>query len=78
MGSKNLVLKFRSVKSIVKAPANTGIAKINRKEVTAIHQTNILVRSKFITPVRILTLVIRKLIDAIIEEAPPIWRDKIT
>jgi len=72
IGSKNLVLKLRSVNSIVNPPASTGIAKTNKKEVTAMHQANIPVRSSLITSVRIPTLVIKKLIDAIIEEAPPI------
>ena len=39
-GSKNVVLKFLSVKSIVIAPAKTGKAKTNNIVVSNIDQTN--------------------------------------
>ena len=39
-GSKNVVLKLRSVKSIVIAPANTGTANNNRTTVTKTLHTN--------------------------------------
>lgn len=44
-GSKNDVLKLRSVKSIVIAPARTGKDSNNKKTVTKIDQTNNLTRS---------------------------------
>ena len=69
-GSKNLVLKFRSVSNIVIAPANTGRDKSNRKEVTNIDQTNNLTRSKLIAEERILKIVVIKLIEANKDEAP--------
>jgi hypothetical protein len=42
-GSKKEVLKFRSVKSMVKPPANTGREKINKNPVINMDQTKSLI-----------------------------------
>ena len=69
-GSKNVVLIFRSVRSIVIAPAKTGRESRSRKAVIKTDQTNRGKRSKDIPGVRILMIVVIKLIEARIEEAP--------
>ena len=61
---------FRSVNNIVIAPANTGKDKSRRKVVIKIDQTNKGVRSKVIPGARIFIIVVIKLIEAIMEEAP--------
>jgi hypothetical protein len=69
-GSKNDVFRFRSVKSIVIAPANTGKDKSNSKAVRTTDQTNKGIRSKVIPIDRILITVVIKLIAPRIEEIP--------
>ena len=76
-GSKNVVLIFRSVKSIVIAPANTGKDNNSKNAVTNTDQTNRGRRSNDIPGVRILIIVVIKLIEAKIEEAPARCREKI-
>jgi len=76
-GSKKLVLKFRSVKSIVIAPANTGKERRSKKAVTNTDQTNKLSRSKVIPGERILKIVVIKLIAPKIEDIPAKCKEKI-
>lgn len=76
-GSKNVVLIFRSVKSIVIAPAKTGRESNNKNAVTKTDQTNRGNRSKDMPGVRILIIVVMKFMEARIEEAPARWREKI-
>lgn len=76
-GSKNEVLKFRSVRSIVIAPANTGRDKSNRTAVMSTLQTNKGIRSKEEEPDRILIMVVIKLIAPKIEDTPAKWSEKI-
>lgn len=76
-GSKNEVLKFRSVNNIVMAPAKTG--KDNKSKIAVIKtdQTNRGIRSRDIPNDRILIMVVIKLIAPRIEEAPAKWSEKI-
>lgn len=76
-GSKKVVLIFRSVKSIVIAPASTGKDKSNKNVVTKTDQTNKGNRSKEIPGARILIIVVINFIEAKIEEAPARCREKI-
>jgi len=76
-GSKNLVLKFRSVKSIVIAPAKTGKDNNNKIAVVNTDQTNNGVFSIDILLGFIFIIVEIKLIAPRIEEIPAKWREKI-
>lgn len=76
-GSKKVVFIFRSVNSMVIAPAKTGSDNKSKKVVTNTDQTNRGSRSKEIPGARILIIVVIKLIEAKIEEAPAKWREKI-
>jgi len=76
-GSKKVVLIFRSVRSIVIAPARTGRESRRRKAVINTDHTNRGRRSKDIPGVRILIIVVIKLIEARIEEAPARCREKM-
>lgn len=69
-GSKNEVFKFRSVRSIVIAPANTGKESKRRRAVIATDQTNKGIRSKVIPVDRILITVVIKLTAPRIDEIP--------
>jgi hypothetical protein len=71
------VLKFRSVSSIVIAPANTGRDNNKSTAVIKTDQTNKGIRSKFIILARIFKIVVIKLIAPKIEEIPAMWREKI-
>lgn len=71
------MLKFRSVSSIVIAPANTGKESNSRIAVILTAQTNKGIRSKIIPLVRILIIVVMKLIAPKIEEIPARCREKI-
>jgi hypothetical protein len=64
------VLKLRSVRSIVIAPANTGRDKSNRTAVIKTDQTNKGIESSVIEEDRIFKIVVIKLIAPRIEEAP--------
>jgi hypothetical protein len=64
------VLKFRSVKSIVIAPANTGTANKRRTTVTRILQTKRGIRWKLIPGARMFRIVVIKFTAPKIEEAP--------
>jgi len=68
---------FRSVNNIVIAPAKTGRDKISNKVVTPTLQTNNGSRSIVIPLERIFKIVLIKLIDPIIEEAPAKCKLKI-
>lgn len=70
MGSKNDVLRFRSVKSIVIAPANTGRERSRRITVIKTLHTNSGRRSNVNVSARMLITVDIKLIAPRIDEAP--------
>lgn len=72
------MLKFRSVSSIVIAPAKTGRERRRRNAVTSTDQTNKLSRSNVIPGERILIIVVIKLIAPRIDDIPAKWREKIT
>lgn len=76
-GSKNEVLKFRSVRSIVIAPASTGSESSNKIAVIITDQTNKGICSKLIDDGCILRIVEIKLIAPKMEEIPAKWREKI-
>lgn len=76
-GSKNAVLKFRSVKSIVMAPAKTGSERSNKIAVIFTDQTNKVIRSRGIPSQRIFKIVEIKLMAPKIEEAPAKCSEKI-
>jgi hypothetical protein len=69
-GSKKLVFKFRSVNSIVIAPANTGKESNNNTAVITTDQTKRGIRSKEIPSDRILITVVIKFTAPKIEEIP--------
>jgi len=69
-GSKNDVFRFRSVSSIVIAPAKTGSDRRSKIAVKKTDQTNRGVRSQVIPVVRILIIVVMKFTAPKIEEAP--------
>lgn len=76
-GSKNEVLRFRSVRSMVIAPANTGRVKSRRITVMITDHTNKGIRSRRMPFQRILIIVVMKLTAPRIDEAPARCREKI-
>lgn len=76
-GSKNDVLRFRSVRSMVMAPARTGRVRRRRSTVRITAQTNRGIRSSRIPFHRMLIIVVIKLIAPRIDAAPARWREKI-
>jgi len=76
-GSKKDVLKFRSVNSIVIAPANTGRESNNKKAVIKTDHTNNGIFSNDIDFDRMLIIVVMKLIAPKMEEIPAKCKDKI-
>lgn len=76
-GSKNEVLKFRSVNNIVIAPASTGRDSNKRTAVIKTDQTNKGIESRDIEEDRMFIIVVMKLIAPKIEDAPAKWRLKI-
>lgn len=70
MGSKKVVFILRSVRSMVMAPAKTGKDKRSRIVVRKIDQTKRGSRSIVIPGLRIFIIVVIKLMEAIIEDAP--------
>lgn len=76
-GSKKAVLMFRSVRSIVIAPARTGRDRRRRTAVIFTAQMNRGIRSSWSPFHRILIIVVIKLRDPRIEETPARWREKI-
>jgi len=77
VGSKNDVLKLRSVNNIVMAPANTGKANSNSNVVMKTDQTNNGICSNFIFFARIFKMVVMILIAPKIDEIPAKCREKI-
>ena len=73
-GSKNAVLKLRSVKSIVIAPANTGNDRSNKNAVIKTDHTNKGVLWKYIPKDLMFIIVVIKLMAPAIEEAPAICK----
>jgi hypothetical protein len=71
-GVKNLVLKLRSVRSMVIPPAKTGRERTKRIAVKKILQINSGISGHVIPRLRKLIIVHRKLIEPPIEEAPAI------
>jgi hypothetical protein len=70
-GSKKEVLKLRSVRSIVIAPANTGNLVINKRAVIAnAHSINGIFLKENLLLIRLHRIVVKKLILPMIEEAP--------
>jgi len=76
-GSKNDVLKFRSVSNIVIAPANTGKDNNNSTAVIITDHTNSGIFSNLIDIGRIFKIVVIKLIAPKIEEIPAKCKEKI-
>jgi len=76
-GSKKEVLKFRSVKSIVIAPANTGKESSRRIAVKRTDQTNNGMISIVIPSLRILEMVVIKFADPKILLTPARCKEKI-
>ena len=72
-----MVLKFRSVSSIVKAAARTGKEKAKRKEVIKTDHTNKGTLDQDIPTVFILKIVTIKLIAPKIEETPAMCKLRI-
>lgn len=76
-GSKNDLLKFRSVSSMVILPAKIGRDSSSMIVVIAIAHTNSGTCSGLILGFFMLMIVAMKLIDLMIEEIPATWREKI-
>jgi len=76
-GSKNEVLKFRSVSNIVIAPASTGKDNNSKIVVRNTDHTNRFKRSQVIPGARILITVVMKLIAPKIEDTPATCNEKI-
>jgi len=77
VGSKNDVLKLRSVNSIVMAPANTGKANNSNNVVINTDQTNSGICSNFMFFARIFKMVVIILIAPKIDETPARCNEKI-
>lgn len=77
LGSKKVVLKFRSVSSIVIAPANTGSLSSKSTVVINTDHTNKGICSSFIAYGCMFKMVVIKLIEPKILEMPARWRLKI-
>jgi len=77
VGSKNEVLKFRSVRSMVIAPASTGRDRSKRIAVINTDQINKGIESKDIDLLRIFKIVVIKLIAPKIEDIPARCKEKI-
>jgi hypothetical protein len=69
-GSKNDVLKLRSVNNIVIAPARTGRDSRSRMAVIRTDHTNSGMESRFMVEDRMFMIVVIKLIAPKMEEAP--------
>jgi len=74
---KNTVLKLRSIRSIVIAPAKTGKERSSRKAVIRILQTKSGIMYRGIPCARMLKIVTMKLMAPRIEEIPAKCRLKI-
>lgn len=71
------MLRFRSVNSIVIAPARTGRDRRRRIAVIRMDHTNRGILSREILELCIFIIVEIKLIAPIIEDIPAMWREKI-
>ena len=69
-GSKKAVFRFRSVKSIVIAPARTGRDRISRRAVIPVAQINRGIRSNCRPFHRMLTIVVMKFRDPRMDDTP--------
>lgn len=76
-GSKKEVFKFRSVKSIVIAPARTGRDSKRSRAVSTTAHTKRGIRSNVIPVERILITVVIKFTAPRIDEIPARWREKM-
>ncbi len=74
---KKLVPKWRSVSSMVIAPARTGSESSSRNTVTRIDHTNSGILCSVMPGARMLKMVVMKLIAPRIEDAPAMWIAKI-
>ena len=72
-----MVLKLRSVSSIVMAPARTGSDSSSRNTVTRIDHTNSGILCRVMPGARMLKMVVMKLIAPRIEDAPATCSEKI-
>jgi len=70
VGSKNDVLKLRSVRSMLIAPARTGKDKSSNTAVIKTDQTNKGIESRLLVEDRIFMMVVIKLIAPRMEDAP--------
>ena len=70
-------MKFRSVRSIVIAPARTGRDNRSKMAVIKTDHTNSGMRSNVIPGDRMLIIVVMKLMAPRMEEIPARWREKI-
>lgn len=77
VGSKKVVFRFRSVKSIVITPARTGRDRRRRRAVTPTDQMNRGTRSKGILSGRMFIIVVIKFSAPKIEDTPARWSEKI-
>ena len=69
--------KFRSVNSMVRAPASTGSESKSRNAVTRIDQGKSGILCSVMPGARILKIVVMKLIAPRIEEIPARWSDRM-
>jgi len=76
-GSKKEVLKLRSVRSMVIAPARTGSDSNNKKAVKKTDQAKSGISSQLRAGERILAIVVRKLMEPRIELIPARCKEKI-
>ncbi len=74
---KKCVSKWRSVKSIVIAPASTGITTISRYPVTSQVHTNNGIFISVMPGARMLRIVVTMLMDPMIDDTPSMWMAKI-
>ena len=74
---KKLVPKWRSVSSIVTAPASTGITAISRYAVMSQVHTNSGIFISVMPGARMLRMVVMMLIEPMIDDAPMMWIAKI-
>ena len=72
-----MVLRFRSVKSMVIAPARTGRERSNKRAVMPTDHTKRGIRSNDILAARILAIVVIKLIAPKMDLAPAKCKEKI-
>ena len=74
---KKLVPKWRSVSSIVTAPASTGITAISRYAVMSHVHTKSGIFMSVMPGARMLRIVVMMLIEPMIDEAPRMWTARI-